>query len=257
MWGTFWLVIWALAILAIGLLAAGWLSGFARLGLERSRIDPAVRHLIVGLVRPLVVLVAVVAALDTVGVDLTAVVAVLGAATLAVGLALRDSLSNIAAGAILLTLRPYRGGDWVDAAGTSGSVAELGLLTTTLKNAQGITITVPNNLIVGAPILNYTRNGLRRADFAFRVDASADLARTRAAILAAVQGDARVLAEPEPFVRVEQIDERGVDLLAGAWLKNEDFGVGRSDLAEAIRDALREAEVPLASRHLAVVAGAS
>ena len=255
-WTGFWLLTWALLILLLGVVAASWLGALVRAALERSRVDPSVRHLGVSVVRPLVLVIALIAGLNLLGVDLTAVVAILGAATLAIGLAMRDSLANVAAGAVLLTLRPYTGDDWVEAGGTAGTVAELGLMATTLKDARGVMITVPNQLILRAPIQNYTRNGLRRADLTFRVGPAADLGAAREAILAALRADERVLEEPPPFVRVSDIDQRGVDLLVAAWLKSADFHGGRSDLAEGIRAALWVAEVPLASRHLAVLSDA-
>ncbi|MBW1879579.1 MAG: mechanosensitive ion channel family protein [Deltaproteobacteria bacterium] len=242
-----WLLIYALLIIGAGYVVGSWLGGLTRITLERGRLDPAVRHLVVSLVKPLVVILAFVAALNVIGVDLTGVIAVLGAATLAVGFALRDSLANVAAGALLLTLRPFSGGDLVEAGGSFGTVTELGLFTTGLKTAQGVHVYLPNSIIIKGPIQNYSRNGLRRADVRFRVASNADLGKAKKALLDALASDERILKDPEPLVLVSELDERGIDLLVGAWFKNEDFGQGRSELVASIRNALKTARIQLAT----------
>jgi small conductance mechanosensitive channel len=244
---TLWLLIYALLIIGAGYLVGSWLGGLTRIALERGRLDPAVRHLVVSLVKPLVVILAFVAALNVVGIDLTGVVAVLGAATLAVGFAIKDSLANVAAGALLLTLRPFGGGDLVEAGGKLGTVTDIGLFTTGLKTAQGVHIYLPNSVVIKGPIQNYTRNGLRRADVRFRVVSNADLGKVKTALDKALAADDRILKDPEPLVLVSELDERGIDLLVGAWFKNEDYGRGRSDLVGSIRDALKTARIQLAT----------
>lgn len=250
----FWSILYALVLLGAGWVLGSWLAGVARLALERGRLDPAVRHLLVSLVRPLVIVVAVIAALNLVGIDLTVLVAVLGAATLAIGLALRDSLANVAAGALLLTLRPFHGGDFVEVSGQSGTVMSLGLFTTGLKNSQGVLITVPNRLVIAQAIKNFTRNGLRRADITFRVAPDTDLGAAKQAILAVLEADERVLDEPGPMVRVEAIDAWGVDLLVAGWFTADDFGAGKSDVTAALREALESSGVELSTRTPAVFA---
>lgn len=249
------LVIYALVIIGAGYVVGSWLAGAARLALERARLDPAVRHLLVNLVRPLVLIVAVIAALQVVGVDLTAMIAVLGAATLAVGLSLQDSLANVAAGALLLTLRPFRGGDWVEVAGQSGTVTELGLFTTGLKTGQGVHVVLPNNLVVKSPIQNYTRNGMRRADITFRVAANADLPKVHAALIKLLEDDETVLNDPAPFVRLTGLDSQGVDVLVAAWFDNAKFAEGKSQLIRSVRDALKKARIGLSTDAAVVVSG--
>jgi small conductance mechanosensitive channel len=185
--------------------------------------------------------------LNVIGIDLTGVVAVLGAATLAVGFAIKDSLANVAAGALLLTLRPFGSGDLVEAGGKFGTVADIGLFTTGLKTAQGIHIYVPNSVVIQGPIENFTRNGLRRADVRFRVVSNADLGKVKKALGKVLATDERILTDPAPVVLVTELDEKGIDLLVGAWFKNEDYGSGRSDLVESIRDTLKTARIPLAT----------
>ena len=247
-------VLYALLILVAGYLVGSWLGGATRSRLERSRLDTAVRTPLARFVRPLVLLLALLAALRVVGVDLTALVAILGAAVLAIGLSLRDTLSNVAAGAVLLTLRPFRGGDYVKAGGAAGTVLELSLFTTTLKTAHGVHTVVPNALLLEAPIENYTRNGLRRADLEIRVAAGSDVVKAKEALEAALAAEPRSLEDPAPAVRLLDLDAQGIDLLVAAWFKNEDFAEGRSALISAVRDALKKAKIELTSTSTIVAA---
>jgi small conductance mechanosensitive channel len=156
MLGTVFLaLVYAAVLLGAGFLVGGWLAGVARFTLDRTRLDPEVRYLVVLAIRPVVIVLAVIAALESLGVALDGVVIVLGAAALSVGLAMRETLSNAAAGALLLSHRPWRLGDEVEAAGERGTVVETTLFTTTLKTPGGVVVTLANRLVLDAPMRNH------------------------------------------------------------------------------------------------------
>lgn len=153
----FFALMWAALLLGAGMLVGSWLSGLVRSALDRQRVDPEVRELLASLVRPLVTTVAVVAALESLGVDLRAVIALIVVAGLTLGAAVWQTLANAASGALLFNLRPFRLGDLVDVAGLHGTVVHIGWFATTLKQPNGDVITVTNRLITAAPVITHPR----------------------------------------------------------------------------------------------------
>lgn len=238
--GTFLLaLLYATVLLAAGVLVGGWLAGLVRTALERSRLDPEVRWLVVRAVRPTVVVVAVVAALESLGVDLTAVVALLAIGTLTIGLATVRTLSNGPAGALLLTLRPFRPGDTVEAAGEHGTVVETTLFATTLKTAEGVLVTLPNRLLVEGPIRNHTRSGVRRLEVDLRLSPTDDVDAATEAVRRALLDEQRLLPEPAPAVHVHDDGPDGVGLRAIAWVKVEDAEEVTAEIRRRGRSAIR------------------
>ena len=212
-----WKIVVAAAIALGGVAVGSWLSGATALALERSGLDPVVRRGLARAVRPIVMLIALVAALEYLDVDLTIVAAMMGAATLAVGLALRGPLSNVASGAVLLTLRPFREGDWIGCAGEHGRVLEQGTFAVVLERADGTLVTVPNETVFGGPIHNHSRRGSRRIEVRVGLPLGVDLARVRGRLLAAAAAEPRIAASPEPVVRVESIERDTVRAVFEAW----------------------------------------
>lgn len=242
-----------LVIAVAGWILGGWLATTARLALDRARIDRLVRNLVVSLIRPVVFAVALVAALQQAGLELTGLVAVIGASTLAIGLALRDSLANVAAGALLITQDPFDAGDSIEAGGQTGTVLKLTLMNTVLKTPQGAIVSVPNTLVQKNPLKNLTRNGMRRADLTLRVKPDSNLAQVRE-VFDACCADPRVLKDPPPIFLVQEVNAHGIDLLLGPWFSTADFGAGRSDFVTAMRDGLQKAKIGLGSHAAVVVA---
>ncbi len=241
-----WLLLKVAAIFFIGGVVGSWLSGIVGVALERRGADPAIRRLVSSFMQPLVLVIAAVAAAAYLGIDLTTVVAVVGAGSLAIGLALRSTLSNVASGGILLTTRPFKEGDFVQVSGQSGVVVAQGLYTTTLKGADGVLTTIANDLVLEAPVHNYTRHGTRRVDVTFVVTHHSDLDAASAAILAVLAEDDRVHDDPAPAV-VGSLTPRGVEIIGRGWVDTEDFAVARSDLTRAAVEAVRAVEVTLAT----------
>ena len=244
---TFWLLVRAVLIVAAGVLAGSWLEGVVRAALDRTGVDPVVREAASRTVRPVIVVVAVLIALAHVGLDATAAVAVTAAAVFAVGLSMREALANAAAGALLLTWRPYRAGDRVRIAGTSGVVIDLTLFATTLKTDQGVNVTVANRQVLENPVENHSRNGLLRADVVLRVAPAADIGKIGAAAFDAIAADERFAKEPAPALLAQGVTGDALELRLSAWVRAEDADAGRSALVLVARDALKKAKVELAS----------
>ena len=224
----------AALIVAAGHLVGGWLAGLLRTMLERAGMDPGVRRIVVGGARPTVLVIAVFAALEYLGLELSGAWGVLGGMTFGIALALYGTLSNIAAGSMLLSLRPYREGDSVTIADHSGTVEEHGLYATTLSQADGGRVVLASNLVLRSPVLNHSRGGTRRVEIGVPVARGLDVASTRAELLAVVAGDSRVVDEPSPGVSVAGIHLDRVDLLVHAWVSHGDFEAARNDLASAL-----------------------
>jgi small conductance mechanosensitive channel len=232
------------AILAGGLWLAGRLAQGARRLLGRHpRMDSTVASFIASVVRYVALAVVLIAVLQTFGIPTTSIVAVLGAATLAIGLALQGTLSNVAAGVMLVMFRPYRIGDFVEVAGKSGVVIDVSIFTTELKTFDNIRIVLPNAQCWGAPIVNYFAYETRRLDLEFGVSYDADLDHAETVIRAALTADARVFAEPAPLVKVSRLGDFAVTILAQVWCKTSDHFLLRLDAAKAVKLALDRAGV--------------
>jgi len=235
---SLWHVAGALLLIVAGAVVGTWAASVSALLLERTQLDPGVRNLLTRAVRPLVLVLAVIAALDLLAIDLTALAVMLGAATLAVGLALQPTLSHAVSGGVLLTLRPYREGEHVTCAGLGGRVVEQGALAVILELPDGTLATIPNGVAFAGPILNHVRTGRRRVDLAVTVPAGADLAGLRAELAQVLARDARVLPAPEPEVAVE-LGTESVRLHAAAWVAPADHDAVQNELAVTVAGLVR------------------
>lgn len=242
-----WLVAQALLIVVVGSFAGSWAKGMVEASLRRTELDPLVRRLVVDWVRPLFLIFAILAALHHLGVDLTSAVVVLGATALAIGMALRNSLSNVAAGALLLTTQPYRGGELVDISGKVGTVIEMTLLHTTIRTGDGLFVFVPNSNVLANAITNFSTNGQRRVDLVLTVDAKANLDKVEELLLAALQAQESVLPEPAPQFVVVQMLHYGVQVRASAWTHNEHFGTVKSAALRLGLAGLKKSRIALAT----------
>ena len=214
----------ALAILIIGWIVANLVRRSLRRMLAKSeRVDATLQPVIANIVRYLILVFVLVAVLAQFGVQTTSVIAVLGAAGLAIGLALQGTMQNIAAGFMLLFLRPFGIGDYIDAGGISGTVEEIGLFVTTLKTPDGVSISVPNSQLWGTAITNYSRNPTRRIDLVVGIGYGDDIDKAQDVLLALAKGDERIHAEPAPQVLVQGLGESSVDLDLRCWTSIDDY----------------------------------
>lgn len=228
----------ALAVLVVGWTIAGFVSGLIRRRVERTpRIDRTIGNFAASIVRWVILLIVLVAILNVFGIEATSLVAMLGAATLAIGLALQGTLSDLAAGFMLIIFRPYKIDDYVDVGGSAGTVKEINLFFTMLATPNNVQIIVPNGQAWGAVITNYSWNPTRRCDLVFGIDYGDDADRAMQIILDVARADPRVHGDPEPWVRVTNLGSSSVDLTARLWCSSDDFWEMRFDLTKKIKEA--------------------
>ena len=248
----------ALAILIIGWIVANLVRRSLRRMLAKSgRVDATLQPVIANIVRYLILVFVLVAVLAQFGVQTTSVIAVVGAAGLAIGLALQGTMQNIAAGFMLLFLRPFGIGDYIDAGGISGTVEEIGLFVTTLKTPDGVYISVPNSQLWGTAITNYSRNPTRRIDLAVGIGYGDDIDRAQEVLLELAKGDDRIHAEPAPQVLVKGLGESSVDLGLRCWTSIDDYWPLLFDLTKRAKIDIEGAglSIPYPQRDLHIISG--
>jgi len=242
----------AAIIFVLTLLAARWASGAARKILGRTRLvrrDPTVLAFMVQIVRVVVIIIGMIAVLQRLGVQTTSIIAVLGAASLAVGLALQGTLSNLAAGVMLLILRPYRVGEAIDVGGASGTVQKLDLFTTQLTNANNHKIVIPNSKVLSDVIVNVTGQRTRRIEIKFTVGYGENLKDACAVLASVAKVNDRVLKDPAPWTGVTGLLDSAVQITLHAWVNNADWWQTQSDLMQAGKEALDEAGIEIPFPH--------
>lgn len=227
----------AVLILAIGWILAGWLSKWARDGLDRiAYVDRTLKPLIASIVRYSIIVVTVIAVLERFGVQTTSIIAMLGAAGLAIGLAIQGTLSNVASGVMLLVLRSMRAGEEVVTGGYSGVVREVGLFRTILITGDGLYVSIPNSTIFSAPIVNNSREPIRQINFKVTIDHTADIGAAQNLVLSILHADSRVLKRPAPAAPVVALADTGVTLGVQAWVPTASYGSASSDLQKGVRE---------------------
>ena len=235
----------ALLILLAGYWLARGLTGVLRRAMQRYKVDVSLVNFL-GKVSYIVLLAAVaLAAVDRLGVDTTPLLAVLGAAGLAVALAMKDSLSNLASGVLIVVLRPFRIGDFISAGGSSGSVQEIGLFCTILHTPDNQRIIMPNAAIFGGTIVNATALPTRRIDLVIGIGYEDEVERARQVIMALFEADGRVLKQPPPTVEVVELGSSSVNLLICPWVNSADYWKTRVELLEHIRAELARAGITI------------
>lgn len=233
-------IISTLLIFIIGWLITKVVTNVLGKVLTKTAIDEILVEFIQTLVRVLLLIFVIVAALDRLGVNTTSLIAVLGAAGLAIGLALQGSLQNFAAGFLLLILRPFKAGDYVEAAGTAGIVEKVSIFSTVMRTPDNKEVTVPNGAIYGDNIVNYSARHTRRVDMVFGISYGDDIKKAKEVMMAAVKADERVLAEPEPNVAVSALADSSVNFIVRPWVKTDDYWGVYWDLTEKIKIELEQ-----------------
>lgn len=235
-------VVIAIAILLVGL----WISkrvrnAIVKMGQKYQHLDETLFRFFASVARFMIMAFVLIAVLGRFGVETTSIVAVLGAATVAVGLALQGSLSNLAAGVMLLIFRPYKVGDFIDAAGTFGNVEEIDLFTTILQTFDHQQIIIPNSKIWGEKIINHSHHPVRGVDMRFNVAYEDDTAKARAVIQKVLADHPHIKSDPAPFIEVESLSERSVEMLVRPFTDGAHYFDVVYSVPELIKTALGEA----------------
>lgn len=241
-------------ILAVGWMLATWAKRGLEAGLARVPIDLTLKPLIASLARYGILILTALLVVQQFGVQTTSLIAVLGAAGLAIGLALQGTLSNVASGVMLLVLRPFRVGQFVEIAkGRQGTVREIGLFTTLIITRDGVYVSIPNSSVFGSDILNFTRERTRRITFTVPVDWVNDLELVEKTITAALIADTRVLKEPAPSAVVHELQEYVVVMQARAYVRSADYWQALWPLQKAVKAALDKARILIAVTRQATI----
>ena len=226
-----------LLIFLVGLRIARWASGLAEKGLVRAEVEPTAVMFLRKVAYVILLVVLVLAVLQVFGVPMTSMVAVLGAAGLAIGLALKDSLSNIASGVMLVTLKPFRVGDIVNIAGESGKVEDVSIFQTRIRGADNQVIVLPNSLITTDSIINLTPDTMRRIELVIGIGYDDDIDAARAAAMDVLSSDERILPDPAADVLVYALADNGVNLGIRCHVANGDYFSTKCALTERIKKA--------------------
>jgi len=239
-------VVGALVVLVVGLLAAGWAKGAVQRMLRRTRrVDETLIRFLGSLAKYAIVAFTVIAVLQQFGVEATSLVAVFGAAGLAIGLALQGTLSNVAAGVMLLLFRPFKVGDFIEAGGHAGTVKEISLFTTELATGDNVQIIIPNGTIWGTAIKNFSYNDTRRIDLLMGIDYGDNIDTAMATIRRVIDEEARALSEPAPLVAVSELADSSVNLVVRVWVNSGDYWNVRFDLTKTLKEQLEAAGISI------------
>ncbi|MCH9671290.1 MAG: mechanosensitive ion channel [Gammaproteobacteria bacterium] len=238
-------VIGAIAILVIGRMVARMVTRGLRHWLEGRDVDPTVVRFGSSVAYVALMAMIIIAVLNQFGVQTASFVAMVGAAGLAVGLALQGALSNFAAGVLMVLLRPFKVGDYIEGGGASGSVEEIMMFSTRLVTPDNREVVVPNGALMNGIIINYSARDTRRVDMVFAVSYESDLAVARRVIESALQADDRILPSPTPLVAVHELADSSVNFVVRPWVKRTDYWRVYADLNEKLKINLEAAGVSL------------
>ncbi|MFT6491969.1 MAG: small conductance mechanosensitive channel [Porticoccus sp.] len=238
-------VVMAAVIFFVGKFVAGWLRGLVAGLMKKKDMDVAIQQFVSTLVYYAFLTFVCIAALGQLGIQTASLVAVVGAAGLAVGLALQGSLANFAAGVLILIFRPFRVGDYVEVAGVGGTVSKILVFTTELNTPDNKRIVIPNGQVMSGTITNYSTHDTRRVDLVIGISYGDDIDKAKAVLREVVEADKRVLADPAPNIAVTQLADSSVNLIVRPWVATGDYWGVYWDLTEAIKKRFDKEEISI------------
>ncbi len=245
-------LLFSVLIFFVGMVVANLLVKGTQKGLKKSRLDESAHGFLVTLVKIALYLLIIVIALSSLGADLSSIVTVIGAAGLAVGLALQNSLSNVAGGFIILFTKPFKKGDFIDSCGASGVVEEISILSTCLKTLDNKVLRIPNGMLSSSIITNYNDEPMRRLDVDIPISYDADYKKAEKVILDVVAGLELAEKDPEPFARITSFGANGVIVTAKIWVKENVYWDLNCDFHEAIKDAFDREKIEIPYSNIVV-----
>lgn len=234
-------IVSALAIFLIGRWIAGFVSRLIVRALDRAKVEVTLAKFLSRIAHVLLLIVVILATLEKLGVSTTSFVAIVGAAGLAIGLAMQGSLSNFAAGVMIIIFRPFSVGNFIDAGGVKGIVEEISIFHTKLRTPDNLAVIVPNSQINGGAITNFSAKPQRRIDITFGVSYDDDLKVAKETIWKVLNSDQRILKDPAPIVGVMNLGESSVDIVCWAWVNSPDFLQTKFFLNETVKTELEAA----------------
>lgn len=238
-------LVFALVCFLIGMFAARVFLRLLRRGFERSKMDAVVASFVLSIIKIVVYVLLAVILLSMLDVPMTSIIAVIASAGVAVGLAIQDSLSNVAGGFIVLVSKPFKAGDYVEINGTAGTVEAITILYTHLATPDNATVHIPNGVVAGGKIINYTEKGTRRLDLSFGISYMDNVEKARILILKEVRKSTQALHEPEPLVVVLSHDESAVILQLQVWVRAADYLALQYRLMEGVKTAFDQNHITI------------
>lgn len=238
-------IILAIAIYVIGKWLANLVTSLSRKALDKRGMEPTIAGFTCNIIYALLMTIIIIATLGQLGIQTASFVAIIGAAGLAVGLALQGSLANFAAGVLMIMFRPCKVGDFIEAAGTNGVVNEISIFATTLKTGDNKTVIVPNSAIMGGNITNFSTAPTRRIDLVIGVSYEADLKKTKEVIKKVIDENSLILKDPAPTIAVAELADSSVNLVVRPWVNSGDYWPVRFELTENIKVQLDEAGIAI------------
>ncbi len=231
-------VIGAIVILIIGWIISGWVANSIRKAGERSnKVDATLTSFFASMAKYAVLVFTFIAVLSRFGVETTSFVAVLGALGLAIGLSLQGTLSNVASGVMLIMFRPFKVGDFVDAAGVSGTVKDITLFTTEMATGDNVKVIVPNGAVWGGTIKNFSGNATRRVDMVMGIGYGASIDHAIKTMTEIIAADSRVHGDPEPFFAVGELADSSVNIIVRVWTNAPDYWGVKFGLTKSFKEA--------------------
>ncbi|WP_417818325.1 mechanosensitive ion channel family protein [Tritonibacter scottomollicae] len=246
-------VLAAAFILIVGFIVASWAKRrVVALSDSHMRLDNTLFHFLGNVVRYIILGFALLFVLNTFGVQTTSIIAAIGAAGLAIGLAMQGALSNVAAGVMIILFRPFKLGDFIDVNGEMGTVKEISLNNTVIASLSNVKVIIPNAEVWGNTISNYSVYDTRRAEWSFGVGYGANLALAERTIRDTIMADDRSLSDPEPFIQVNNLNDSSVDFLVRVWVNSADYFQYQADMKRKVKEALDGAgvDIPFPTRTL-------
>ena len=216
-------IVMAVAIFIVGKIVVGILTNVAKSLMRKARIDTLLVNFVSSIVKTILLLFVVIASLNQLGVDTTSLIALMGAAGLAIGLALQGTLQNLASGVMLIIFRPFKDGDLIEAAGVTGVVEEIGIFTTIMRTGDNREIIIPNGEIFGGTITNLSKRETRRVDMVFGIGYDDDIKKAKTIIQNILDADERVLKDPPPLIVVGELADSSVNFNVRPWCKSADY----------------------------------
>ncbi len=225
----------AIAIFYVGRIIAKMVTNGVRKLMVAQEVDKILESFVGNLVYSLLMIFVIIAAINQIGVQTTSMIAIMGAAGLAIGLSLQGSLANFAAGVLIVMFRPYKVGDFVEAAGIAGSVMQVQILTTILKTGDNKQIIVPNGQIMSSIITNFSANDTRRVDLTIGIGYDDDIDKARDTMQELIDADDRILKDPASLIAVSELADSSVNFVVRVWVKSGDYSAVKFDMTEAIK----------------------
>lgn len=229
-----WPIIEAILILIVGILVVKIIMKIIRTAFKRSKLEKITQTFLLSVIKYSLYLILVIIILQVMGVPTTTFIAAISAAGLAIGLALQNSLTNLASGIIIVSTKPFKAGDYISVNGVEGVVKAIHILTTTITTIDNKNVIIPNSTITSNSVTNYHANPTRRVNFKFSIAYSEDMLKVRDVLFKVFESDGRVLKDPAPMVKLDSFGESGLNILAACWVDSEDYWGVYWDLNEYI-----------------------